>query len=86
MVYQDCGWLHQYGCQCYRVLPFANALLLGKLSIEDDRRRYVYEILRHDDCCAHVDFEELIFSPTRSVEGEPGRVEQRATDMPISKA
>ena len=84
VVDQDRSRLHKYSRQSYGALPFADALLLSYISIEDDYRWYVHDVFGYDDCGSHENFEKLFFGPTRGIEGEPRRVDERATDISMS--
>ena len=55
------------------------------MSEEYDQRGDVDEVFGHDDCCAHEDFEILLFHASRRVERKPGEVEQRSTSI-VSRA
>ena len=60
MVNEDSRRLHEDRHQRYGTLPFVHTSYVSQLSIEYDGSRYVTEIFRDNNRCAHVDFERWL--------------------------
>lgn len=68
---QNGSWLHQDSHEGHQAFPGTDTTHSSELAIEYDGSRYVDKVFRHEYCCPHVYFEELVFESTGHVEGKP---------------